>query len=121
MSEGPGLLRESDVGNFDDVGRRIMVLQTCGCVGRKTEVNRGYLDHFNCSLGIVRRRRGTLLGDGRWMGNWTHRINYCRSCDRVSLEWLSRKARPAPLIFARTTEGRGVDTLQSMSQTRDRR
>ena len=84
----------------DVVGVASKRLQTYGCVGRKTEVNHGYRDHFNSSLVIVRRWRGTLLGDGRWMGNRPHRINYCRSRDRVSLEWLSRKARPAPLIFA---------------------
>src|SRR6202011_1134796 len=74
-----------------------MSFQTYG--GRKIEVNHGYRDHSNCSLVIVRRRWRTLLGDGRRMGNRPHRINYCRSGDRVSLEWLSWKARPAPLIF----------------------
>lgn len=70
--------------------------------GGTTEVNCGYRDHFNCSFVVIRRRRGTLLGDGRRMGNRTHRINYCRSCDRVSLEWLSRKTGPAPLILVAT-------------------
>src|ERR1700738_3200039 len=85
-----------------------MSFQTYG--GRKIEVNHGYRDHSNCSLVIVRRRWRTLLGDGRRMGNRPHRINYCRSGDRVSLEWLSWKARPAPLIF-------GARSLRSVRST----
>src|SRR5450755_2452234 len=65
---------------------------------RNKGANRGYRDRINCSVVIFRGCWGTLLGNGRWMGNRSDRIDYCRSRDRVSIEWLSWKARSADLI-----------------------